>query len=72
MLRQFIKARSVQLAAFGGAVAIGAAGLLSGGWMVVHGDISFAFGMIGSALPLTIGFIGFRRIFKAGWPLSAA
>jgi hypothetical protein len=72
VLRRFAKARSVQLAAFSGAVGIGAAGLLSGGWMVIHGDLSFALGMIGSTLPLTIGCIGFRRLIRAGWPVSVA
>jgi hypothetical protein len=70
VLRRLVRIRGVQLAAFVGAVAIGAAGILSGGWMVAHGNLSFALGMISSALPLAIGCIGLRRLSKTG-PVSA-
>jgi hypothetical protein len=72
MLRRFLKIRGVQLTAFIGSFAIGAAGVLSGGWMVVHGDLSFAMGMISSALPLAIGCIGLHKLSKAGRPISAS
>lgn len=70
MLRQFLKNRGVQLTMFIGSGTIGAAGILCGGWMVAHGDLFFATGMISSAIPLAIGCIGLHKLSKAGRPVS--
>jgi hypothetical protein len=65
-VRRILKSRGVQLTMFIGSAAIGAAGMLSGGWMVAKGDLSFTTGMIGSAFPLAIGCIGLLKLSKSG------
>jgi hypothetical protein len=57
--------RAVQLVLFVGSAIIGAAGMLSGGWMLAHGHLSFTAGTIGSAFPLAIGCIGLNKLLKS-------
>jgi hypothetical protein len=64
-LRQMLKSRGVQLTLFIGSAVIGAAGMLSGSWMVARGDFYFMTGIVGSLLPLAIGCIGLHKIIKA-------
>ena len=55
--RNSCKSRAAQLTIFIGSAALGAAGILSGGWMLAKGDLSFTTGFIGSVIPLVIGCI---------------
>jgi hypothetical protein len=66
LLEKSLKNIAVQRALFLGSAALGAAGMLSGGWMVARGDLSYATGLIGSAFPLAIGFIGLHKLWKPG------
>jgi hypothetical protein len=64
LLHRVFNNKAIQRIFFVGSVAIGAAGILSGAWMVAKGDLFSAAGMVGSVFPLVIGCIGLHRLSK--------
>jgi hypothetical protein len=59
------KNSAVRRALFLSSVALGTAGILSGSWMVVHGHLLYATGLIGSILPLSMGIIGLHKLRRS-------
>ena len=54
--------RSMQKSLLISAVAVGAAGLLSGFWLAAEGDLTSLAGLVGGAVTLAIGWSGLHRL----------
>jgi hypothetical protein len=60
-----LRNRALQRALFISSIALGAGGILSGAWMIVHGDPLYMAGLLGGIFPLAFGLIGLHKLRKS-------